>query len=81
MTAQTGLKNTVKVTKIGNSLGVILPKEVVAALKVVKGDQLSVVETADGIELRPHDAQFEKEMAAAEDVIGRYRNTLRELAK
>lgn len=71
----------VKVTTVGNSVGVVLPKEVLSRLHVVKGDMLCVTETPNGIELSPYDAEFEADMAAARKVMRRYRNALRELAK
>lgn len=71
----------VKVTQIGNSLGVILPKEVVDKLGLIKGQQLSVSETDNGIELSAYDAEFEEQMRLAEEIMDRYRDTLRELAK
>jgi putative addiction module antidote len=70
-----------KVVQVGNSLGVILPKETAERLRVVKGDTLNCVETQGGIELSPYDPGFEKKMAAARRVMRRYRNALRELAK
>jgi putative addiction module antidote len=69
---------TLKVTQIGNSLGV---KEVAARLKVKKGDELAYVDTPDGIELTAYDPSFERKMEAARRVARRYRNALRELAK
>lgn len=72
---------TLKVTQIGNSLGVILPKEVAARLKVEKGDELAYVDTPGGIELTSYDPDFEEKMEAARRVAKRYRNALRELAK
>lgn len=72
---------TLKVTQIGNSLGVILPREVASRLRLAKGDEVSLVETADGIELTPFDPEFEERMAVARRVAKRYRNALRELAK
>ena len=71
----------VKVTQIGNSLGVVLPKEVVERLGITRGQQLSLSETATGIELSPFDPEFEEQMRMAEDIMDRYRDTLRELAK
>jgi putative addiction module antidote len=71
----------VKVTQIGNSLGVVLPKEVVERLGIVRGQQLSLSETSNGIELSPFDPEFEEQMRMAEDIMDRYRDTLRELAK
>ena len=71
-----------KVRKIGNSLGVVLPKEAVSRLHAREGDRLFLIEGADGAyQLTPYDPAFEKKMAKAEDIIGRYRNTLHKLAK
>lgn len=70
-----------KITAIGNSAGVILPKEVLAQLGVDKGDSLSVVRTPNGIELSPYDPTFDEQMKIARDIMARYRNALRELAK
>ena len=72
---------TLKVTQVGNSLGIILTREVAARLKLQKGDEVSVVETPGGIEITPFDPDFEEKMAAARKVAKRYRNALRELAK
>ena len=68
-------------TQIGNSLGVILPKEIAARLKVQKGDELVCIETPGGIELTPYDPAFDETMKAARRVAKRYRHALRELAK
>lgn len=71
-----------KVRKIGNSLGVVLPKEVVKRLRAGNGDRLYLIEGPNGAyQLTPFDPAFEKKMAKAEDIIGRYRNTLHTLAK
>jgi len=70
-----------KVRKIGNSLGVVLPKDVLAKLRVGEGDELSVSETPDGVALTGGDAEFERQMEIMRDIMRRYRNTLRELAK
>lgn len=71
----------VKVTQIGNSLGVVLPKEIVERLGIARGQQLSLSETANGIELSPYDPEFEDQMRLAEEIMDEYRDTLRELAK
>lgn len=71
----------VKVTAIGSSAGVVLPKELLSRLKVGKGDVLHVTETPRGIELSPYDPAFEEEMEAARGIMRRYRNALRQLAK
>ena len=71
-----------KLRKIGNSVGVILPKEALAHLKVVEGDSLSVTEGPDGsLRLSPAQAEITHQMAVVQDVMKRYRHTLRELAK
>jgi putative addiction module antidote len=70
-----------KLTAIGNSVGVILPKEVLARLGVGKGDMLSAVETPDGVELRAYDPDFEAQMDAARKIMHKRRAVLRELAK
>ena len=69
------------VVKIGNSAGVILPKEVLARLRIDVGDKLSLTEVPDGISLTPRDPAFEEQMAAAREVMARRRKALRELAK
>jgi putative addiction module antidote len=71
-----------KVRKFGNSLGVVLPKEVINRLNTADGEPLFLIEGADGTyRLTPYDPGFEKKMAKADDIISRYRNTLRTLAK
>ena len=70
-----------KVREVGNSLGVILPAEVTQKLRVGAGDKLYVTETPDGIKLTPYDPDFAETMEVAEDVMRRYRNALRDLAK
>ena len=71
-----------KVRKFGNSLGVVLPKEVITRLNTRDGAPLYLVETPEGgYRLVPCDSTFEAKMAKAEDIISRYRNTLHVLAK
>lgn len=70
-----------KLTQIGNSVGVILPKEVLAKLKVEKGDTLILTEAPDGLRLTPFDPNFEAQMASARKIMKRRRAVLRELAK
>ena len=70
-----------KLTQIGNSVGVILPKEVLARLKVEKGDTLYITDSPDGVRLTPHDPAFEAQMEAAREIMKRRRAVLRELAK
>jgi putative addiction module antidote len=73
--------NALKIQKIGNSAGVILPKELLAHLQVDVGQAVSVNKTPHGIELRAPDANFEEQMAVAREVMLRRRRALRELAK
>jgi putative addiction module antidote len=75
------MNKALKLVKIGNSTGIILPKEMLARLRVGQGDQLSAAETPEGIELRPYDDAFEAQMLAARAVMERRRRALRELAK
>ena len=71
-----------KVRKFGNSLGVILPKEVINRLRTKDGEPLFLIEGPDGsYQMTPYDPAFERTLSKAEDIIGRYRNTLRVLAK
>ena len=71
-----------KVRKFGNSLGVVLPREVVNRLHTGDGEPLFLIEAPDGAyRLTPYDPAFQEKMAKAEDIIGRYRNTLHVLAK
>lgn len=75
------MTTTLKLRKIGNSLGVILPKEVTDSLNLREGDTLHVVADADGARLTPFDPDFDKAMEAFERTRRKYRNALRELAK
>ena len=71
-----------KVRKFGNSLGVILPKDVINRLHTEDGQLLFLLEAPDGsYRLTPYDPVFEQKMAKAEAIIRRYRNTLHVLAK
>jgi putative addiction module antidote len=70
----------VTVTKIGNSTGLILPKEAIARLKVKKGDSVYLTETPEGYTITPYDPEFEAQMEAAHRGMSRYRNAMRELA-
>ena len=70
-----------KITTIGSSAGVILPKEVLARLKLEKGDQLFIDETKDGYLLTPYDPSVEEQLKAGRDFMKEYRDTFRALAK
>lgn len=75
------MTQTLKITQIGNSLGVILPKELLAKLRVNKGDQLYVSETPNGITVSAYDAEFAKQMELAEEIMREDRDVLALLAK
>jgi putative addiction module antidote len=70
-----------KVTAIGNSAGVILPKELLARLRVEKGDELYAVETPDGVRLTTYDPVFAAQMDVAERIMHEHRDLLRKLAQ
>lgn len=70
-----------KVRRVGNSLGVVLPKEALSRLNVEDGDQLYITEAPDGFRITAADPEFAKQMKVAEKGMKRYRNALRELAK
>lgn len=75
------MNKPVKLVAVGNSTGVILPREMLAKLQVSQGDSLSITVTQDAIELRPYEGDFEEQMEAARAVMHRRRAALRELAK
>jgi putative addiction module antidote len=72
---------TLKITRIGNSAGVILPKEVLALLRVGPGDTLHLTESPDGVRLTAADPDFSAKMDAAEAIMREDRDILRVLAK
>ena len=72
----------IEIKRIGNSTGLILPKELLAKLQLKQGDVLFVTELAEGgIKLVPHDPTFERGMEIARKAMKTYRNAMRELAK
>ena len=70
-----------KVTKIGNSLGVILPRETLTRLKLDRGDSLFIVETPAGYMVTPYDPAYAEQMQAARALMKKRRNVLHELSK
>lgn len=70
-----------KITTIGNSAGVILPKELLARLRLEKGDDVYVLETPDGIRLTAYDPELAMQMEVAEQVMRNRRDLLRKLAQ
>jgi putative addiction module antidote len=72
--------SVLKVTTVGNSVGIILPKEILERLRVKKGDSLFAIETKQGIELTPYNPELAAQMEAAERVMREDRDVLRKLA-
>lgn len=75
------MTNTLKVVTVGNSVGVILSKEILEKLRVQKGDSIFAIETSQGIELTPYNPEFARQMGIAEQVMREDRDALRKLAK
>jgi putative addiction module antidote len=72
---------TLKLTQIGNSVGVILPKEMLARLKLEKGQSVYVIETPDGYVLTPYDPALGEQIEAGREFMQQYRDTFHQLAK
>ncbi len=72
---------SVKLRAVGNSVGVVFPKDLLARLNLREGDSLHVVESPDGFRLQRTDPEFERKMEVAREVMRRRRAVLRELAK
>ncbi|XOV95317.1 MAG: AbrB/MazE/SpoVT family DNA-binding domain-containing protein [Bacteroidota bacterium] len=70
-----------KVTTVGTSTGIILPKEILAKLRINKGDMVTFIETPNGVEITAYDPALEEEMTHARKVMGDYRNALKKLAE
>ena len=72
---------TVRVRKVGNSLGILLTKDVIEVLGVAEGDQLFAVRTPDGVRLTPFDPDFATAIESSRDYMKRHRDAMHELAK
>ena len=70
-----------KITTIGASAGLILDKEVMARLRVKKGDSLYLTEAPGGFRVTPYDPEFERQITAAEEIMHEDRDVLRALSK
>ena len=75
------MTSKLKITTVGNSVGIVLPKDILARLRVEKGDSLYATETPDGIELRAFDEEFADDMEMAEKIMRDNRDLLRKLAE
>jgi putative addiction module antidote len=73
--------SALKLTQIGNSVGVILPKELLARLRLEKGDTLFVTEAANGITLTPYDPALDEQLQLGREFMREYRDTFHQLAK
>jgi putative addiction module antidote len=72
---------TIKLTTVGSSTGIVLPKEVLERLRVSKGDVLHLIETPNGVELTPYDPEFDAQLSVAEEIMRADRTVLRKLAE
>lgn len=75
------MATTLKITTVGSSAGVVLPKEILHRLRVEKGDLLYVIDTPNGIELSAYDEEFAEQMEVAKRVMREDRDALRKLAE
>lgn len=75
------MTNKLKITTVGNSVGIVLPRDILERLRVGKGDTLYALETPNGIELSAYDKEFAEDMEAAERVMREDRDVLRKLAE
>lgn len=71
----------IKLTQVGNSVGLILPKEVLARLRVARGDTVFLTETPDGVTLTPFDPAFQEQVELGREFMREHRDTFRALAK
>jgi putative addiction module antidote len=75
------MATTTKIIAIGNSAGIILPKEILARLNIGKGDTVYLSETLIGLQISPYDEEFGAKMEVADRVIRRYRDAFKKLAE
>lgn len=73
--------HTLKLRKIGSSVGVILPKEILDKLHLIEGDEVFADTNTEGLQLTPYDPEFEETMKAFDKTRKKYRNALHQLAK
>ena len=73
--------HTLKLTQIGNSVGVVLPKEALARLKLGKGESVFLTETPEGYALTPYDPTLDEEIQAGREFMREFRDTFHQLAK
>lgn len=73
--------HALKLTQIGNSVGVVLPKEVLARMKLEKGDTVFITETPEGYAVTPYDPELEKQLQAGREFMQEFRDAFHALAK
>ena len=73
--------HTLKLTQIGNSVGAIFPKELLARLRLEKGDEFYVTDTPEGLRITTHNPEFEEQMRMGREIMKERRAVLHELAK
>lgn len=71
----------VKVTTVGSSVGIVLPKEILSRLHVEKGDTVYLTESPDGIRISPYDTAFAQKVEILEQVMRENRDVLKKLAE
>ena len=75
------MPETLKIRRVGNSLGVILSQSILKSLNLEEGDELFLVQTPEGLMLTPFDPDFAEAMKIYQEGSKKYRNAMRELAK
>lgn len=75
------MATTVKVTTVGSSTGIVLPREILERLHLEKGDTIYLTETPDGVQLTPYRQDFVEAIEAGRHIMRQYRNTLKKLAE
>jgi putative addiction module antidote len=75
------MATAVKITTVGSSIGIVLPKDILSRLKVEKGDTLYLTEAPDGIRISPYNASFARKLHAFEQVMRENRDVLKELGR
>ncbi|MGB7989801.1 MAG: AbrB/MazE/SpoVT family DNA-binding domain-containing protein [Candidatus Methylophosphatis roskildensis] len=73
--------HTLKLAQIGNSVGLVLPKEVLARLKLKKGDTVFLTDSPEGLRITPYDPSLAEEIEAGRDFMREFRDTFHQLAK
>jgi putative addiction module antidote len=81
MVIRMGTATSLRLTKIGTSTGAVLPKEMLARLKVEKGDTLYAIETVEGYLITPYDPAIAEQLDAGRDFMKEYRDTFKALAE